>query len=72
MATFISGKDSLDEGTKVKFKYLGIEGEGKVTGVSMELPVVGFIYIIETEGKISNNYPYKSFVCPESYIEVIK
>lgn len=70
MATFISGKESLEEGTRVKFN--GIEGEGKVTGVSMELPVVGFIYIVETEGKISGNYPYKSFVCPESCIEVIK
>lgn len=48
-----------------------LKGTGKIVGISTELPVVGFMYIIETDSKISDEYPYTSFVCPEVYLEQI-
>jgi hypothetical protein len=70
----ISGKIALPQGTKVKFKYFGmdlkeIKGSGKIVGIGSELPVLGFMYIIECDDKISDEYPYYSFVCPETYLE---
>ena len=60
---FIPGAKSVD--------LEQLKGTGKIVGISAELPVVGFIYIIETDSKISEVYPYTSFVCPESYLEQI-
>ena len=72
----ISGKQALPNGTKVKYKYMGMDfaeakGTGKIVGIGSELPVLGFMYIIETDSKISDEYPYTSFVCPEPYLEQI-
>lgn len=95
----ISGRQSLQNGTKVKYnlapgvdtksvsKNLDIlsgflpgtkpadlevlKGTGKIVGISAELPVLGFMYIIEADSKISDEYPYTSFVCPETYLEQV-
>ena len=72
----ISGRQALPNGTKVKYNYFGMDlaenkGTGKIVGIGSELPVVGFMYIIETDSKISDDYPYTSFVCPETYLEQI-
>lgn len=72
----ISGKQALPNGTKVKYKYFNFDatensGTGKIVGISSELPILGFMYIIETDSKISDDYPYTSFVCPETYLEQI-
>lgn len=74
----------LPMGTKVKYDYSGVlgsieegtdiicvSGEGEIVGISTELVVVNFIYIIKTDGIISDVYPYTTFVCPEIYLEVI-
>ncbi len=68
----ISGKQSLPFGTKIKYNYfVDIKGTGKIVGISSELPVLGFMYIIETDSKISDEYPYTTFVCPETCLEQI-
>lgn len=46
-----------------------LKGTGKIIGISTELPIMGFMYIIETDSKVSDEYPYTSFVCPEVYLE---
>jgi hypothetical protein len=48
-----------------------LKGKGKIVGIGSELPVLGFMYIIECDEKISEVYPYTSFVCPEVYLEQI-
>jgi hypothetical protein len=48
-----------------------LKGTGKIIGIGSELPVVGFMYIIETDSKISDVYPYTSFICPEVYLEQV-
>ena len=40
---------ALPMGTKVKYDYSGVSGEGEIVGISSELVVVNFIYIIKTE-----------------------
>lgn len=65
----ISGEVPFDENTEVSFDCQGLNGIGKISGISSELPIVGFLYIIETKEKISESYPYKSFVCPACYIK---
>jgi hypothetical protein len=55
-------------GTKVSDLEV-LKGTGKIIGISTELPIMGFMYIIETDSKISDTYPYTSFVCPEVYLE---
>jgi hypothetical protein len=60
----------LPMGTKVKYNYQDVSGEGEIVGISQELVVVEFIYIIKTEGVISDVYPYTTFVCPSVYLEV--
>ena len=61
----------LPMGTKVKYNYQNVSGEGEIVGISNELAVVEFIYIIKTENIISDVYPYTTFVCPVVYLEVI-
>lgn len=70
----LSGRQALPNGTKVKFKYYGFDlsetnGTGKIVGISNEVPIMGFMYIIETDSKISDDYPYYCFVCPENLLE---
>jgi hypothetical protein len=48
-----------------------LKGTGKIVGISSELPIFGFMYIIETDSKISEVYPYTCFVCAEIYLEQI-
>ncbi len=60
----------LPMGTKVKYNYQDVSGEGEIVGISQELVVVEFIYIIKTESIISDVYPYTTFVCPAVYLEV--
>jgi hypothetical protein len=60
----------LPMGTKVKYNYQDVSGEGEIVGISQELVVVEFIYIIKTESIISDVYPYTTFVCPSVYLEV--
>jgi hypothetical protein len=60
----------LPMGTKVKYNYQNVTGEGEIVGISSELGVVEFIYIIRTENVISDVYPYTTFVCPAVYLEV--
>lgn len=60
---FIPGTKAKDAGLDV------LKGSGKIIGISTELPILGFMYIIETDSKISDTYPYTSFVCPEVYLE---
>ena len=72
----LSGRQALPHGTKIRYKYFGFDaqetkGTGKIVGIANELPVLGFMYIIETDSKISDEYPYMSFVCPETYLEQI-
>lgn len=62
----------LSMGTKVKYDYQSVSGEGEIVGISSELPVVEFIYIIKTDNIISEVYPYTTFVCPSTYLKVIK
>ena len=62
----------LPMGTKVKYNYQNVSGEGEIVGISNELAVVEFIYIVKTESVISDVYPYTTFVCPAIYLEVIK
>jgi hypothetical protein len=59
----------LKQGTKVKFDYQTIQGEGEVVGISMSQPILGNMYIIKTDKIISEVYPYTTFVCPECYIK---
>ena len=47
-----------------------MKGEAKVVGISSTLPVMGNMYILQTEAIISDVYPYTTFVCPECYIKV--
>jgi hypothetical protein len=61
----------LPMGTKVKYSYQNVTGEGEIVGISNELAVVEFIYIIRTENVISDVYPYTTFVCPAVYLETI-
>jgi hypothetical protein len=61
----------LPMGTKVRYNYQDVSGEGEIVGISNELAVVEFIYIIKTENIISDMYPYTTFVCPAVYLEVI-
>ena len=61
----------LPMGTKVRYNYQDVSGEGEIVGISNELAVVEFIYIIKTENIISDVYPYTTFVCPGVYLEVI-
>jgi hypothetical protein len=61
----------LPMGTKVRYNYQDVSGEGEIVGISNELAVVEFIYIIKTENIISDVYPYTTFVCPVVYLEVI-
>jgi hypothetical protein len=61
---------SLPMGTKVKYNYQDVSGEGEIVGISNELAVVEFIYIVKTESIISDVYPYTTFVCPAVYLEV--
>jgi hypothetical protein len=61
----------LPMGTKVKYNYQNVTGEGEIVGISSELGVVEFIYIIRTENVISDVYPYTTFVCPAVYLETI-
>lgn len=61
----------LPMGTKVRYSYLDTSGEGEIVGISSELDVVEFIYIIKTDNIISDVYPYTTFVCPAVYLEVI-
>ena len=61
----------LPMGTKVRYNYQDVSGEGEIVGISNELAVVEFIYIIKTENIISDMYPYTTFVCPVVYLEVI-
>ncbi len=68
----ISGKKALPNGSKVNYDLTnvnGLSGLGKIIGISGELPIVGFLYILETDNEISETYPYPSFVCPEIYLE---
>lgn len=46
-----------------------LKGTGKIVGIGSEFPIVGFMYIIETDSKISDEYPYNCFLCPEVYLE---
>ena len=62
----------LPMGTKVKYDYQSVSGEGEIVGISSELPVVEFIYIIKTDNIISEVYPYTTFVCPSTYLKIIK
>lgn len=61
---------TLTQGTKVQFDYQTMKGEAKVVGISSTLPVMGNMYILQTEAIISDVYPYTTFVCPECYIKV--
>jgi len=61
----------LTMGTKVRYGYQDVSGEGEIVGISNELEVTDFTYIIKTDSIISDEYPYTTFVCPQSYIEVI-
>ena len=61
----------LAMGTKVKYDYQSASGEGEIVGISSELAIVEFIYIIKTDNVISEVYPYTTFVCPAVYLEVI-
>lgn len=61
---------TLTQGTKVQFDYQTMKGEAKVVGISSTLPVMGNMYILQTEAIISEEYPYTTFVCPECYIKV--
>lgn len=58
----------LAQDTAIKFAYQEIKGEGKIVGQSSYLPPMGYMYIVQTNGQISNEYPYTTFVCPECYI----
>ena len=62
----------LPMGTKVSYNYQDVSGEGEIVGISSELAVVEFIYIIKTDGIISDVYPYTTFVCPAVYLKEIK
>jgi hypothetical protein len=62
----------LPMGTKVRYNYQDVSGDGEIVGISNELAVVEFIYIVKTENVISEVYPYTTFVCPAVYLEVIK
>lgn len=62
----------LPMGTKVKYNYQSVSGEGEIVGISSELVVLEFLYIIKTDNIISEVYPYTTFVCPAIYLEVIK
>ncbi len=59
---------NLKQGTKVKYDYQYMKGEGIVVGISNTLPVMGNMYIIQTDSIITEEYPYTTFVCPECYI----
>lgn len=59
------------QGTKVVFDYQSLKGEAIVVGISSTLPVLGNMYILQTEKIISDEYPYTTFVCPECYIKVL-
>lgn len=61
----------LPMGTKVKYSYQDISGQGEIVGISSELAVLEFIYIIKTDSVISEKYPYTTFVCPAVYLSVI-
>jgi hypothetical protein len=61
----------LAMGTKVSYNYGEVSGEGEIVGISSELAVVEFIYIIKTDNIISEVYPYTTFCCPAVYLEVI-
>lgn len=63
MRDFATGTKSVDLSV--------LKGTGKIIGIGSELPVLGFMYIIETDSKISDEYPYTSFICPEVYLTQI-
>ena len=54
----------IPQDTIIKFDYQSMKGEGKIVGQSSYLPPMGYMYIVQTENIISEEYPYTTFVCP--------
>ncbi len=60
-------KEALPNGTEVIFDYQFVKGVGRVVGISSFLPDTT-LYIVQTDGIISEVYPYTTFVCPDCYL----
>jgi hypothetical protein len=60
----------IKQGTEVTFHFEDMEGEAKVVGISSKFPTLGNIYILQTDSVISEEYPWTSFICPESHIKI--
>ncbi len=60
--------NDLKNGTHILFKIEDIEYTGIVIGFSSEFPIVGKMYIVNTENIFSEVYPYQACIVPESFI----
>lgn len=66
----ISGKQPRTEGESVEVEFViddvPVTMSGTIRGIVSELPIVGFIYIVQFDKPISKTYPYSSYPCPET------
>lgn len=60
--------NDLKNGSLISFTIDGIEMIGCVEGVSSDLPILGKLYIVDTNKVISDVYPYQSCIVPQSSI----
>jgi len=61
----------IKQGTEVTFHFEDMEGEAKVVGISgISSTTYGTIYILQTDSIISEEYPWTSFTCRESYFKI--
>lgn len=67
--------DYLEEGTKVKFDYQTVKGEGVIKGIStIALPIIGKSYIVEitnSKGFSKDAYPYSCITVYEEFLTII-
>lgn len=67
------GRKPLENGTVVEVKLykdnIMYVQAGTICGIVSEQPVVGFIYIVQFDEPISEEYPYTAFAFPETQIK---
>lgn len=65
--------ENLKQGTRVAFNVQGIDGRGTIVGLATNgQPIIGKMYIIEPDEKISNEeYDYTHFVAWEYQLRII-
>lgn len=67
--------EKLKEGTEVISKLPECPFIGRIRGYNAELPVIGFMYIVEIESGSNfdqEKYPYSCITVPASYLKVVK